>query len=270
MNQSRESAPTSAVREGAEWSARARAWAELWGGFAMPAFEAVASATRLSAGTRVLDLGCGSGEFCRLAAARGASVSGIDAAEGMIEISRRLIPGADLRVGAIERLPWDEDSFDIVTGFNAFQFASDMLVALREAKRVARPGGQVAICNWGRRQDRELAAVFAALREHESPTASGAPQADPPAVGEPGVLEDLVREVELQPVLTAEVDVPYATPDYATLERALLAGAGFQSLLEHSGEQAVRDTITAAAAPYRQPDGSYTFHNKFRYLIALA
>jgi SAM-dependent methyltransferase len=237
----------------------------------MPAFRAVADATGIGAGTRVLDIGCGSGEFCRLAAARGADVSGIDAAEGMIEIARRLVPGADLRVGAMERLPWDEDAFDLVTGFNAFQFAADMIVALRDAKRVARPGGKVAICNWGRPRDRELSAVLAPLGELQpQPAPCPLPQPDPPAIGEPGVLEDLTREAGLDPGRAGEVDIPYATPDRATLERALLAGAGFLSAIEHSGETAVRKTIVAAAEPFRRPDGSYLFHNKFRYLIAHA
>ena len=55
----------------------------------------------------MLDVGCGSGEFCGLAAARGAVVSGIDAAEGMIEAARRLVLDGDFRVGAMERLPWE-------------------------------------------------------------------------------------------------------------------------------------------------------------------
>jgi SAM-dependent methyltransferase len=245
------------------------AWAELWGSLAGPACEAVAEATGIRADTRVLDVGCGSGEFCRLAVARGAAVSGIDAADGMIEIARRVVPTADLRVGAMERLPWCEDSFDLVTGFNAFQFAADMIVALREAKRVARPRGHVAICNWGRRRDRELFAVLGLLGELQPPPA-GAPQPDPPAVGEPGVLEDLAHEAGLDPGQAHEVDVPYVTPDLATLERALLAGAGFLSAIEHSGEEAVRKTISDAAAPFRQLDGSYLFQNKFRYLIAHA
>ncbi len=270
MSQPRKPAPSSAASEGPDWSARATAWAELWGDLGMPAFEAVADATGISRSTRVLDIGCGSGEFSRLAAARGALVSGIDAAEGMIEIARRLVPGADLRVGAMERLPWDEDTFDVVAGFNAFQFAADMIVALREAKRVARAGGQVAICNWGRPQDRELAAVFSPLRELEPPPEPGPPQPDPAAIGEPGVLEDLARRARLEPGRAGEVDVPYAAPDQATLERALLAGAGFLSAIDHSGEEAVRRTITHAAAPFRQPDGSYLFRNKFRYLIAHA
>jgi ubiquinone/menaquinone biosynthesis C-methylase UbiE len=40
-----------------------------------------------------------------------------------------------------------------------------MIGALREAKRVARPGGQVAICNWSRPQDRELSAILGPLRQ---------------------------------------------------------------------------------------------------------
>jgi SAM-dependent methyltransferase len=196
------------------------AWAELCGSLAVPACEAVAEATGICAGTRVLDVGCGSGEFCRLAVARGAAVSGIDAADGMIEIARRVVPTADLHVGAMERLPWCEDSFDLVAGFNAFQSAADMIVALRDGNRVARSGGHVAICNWGRRHDRELFAVLGPLGELQAPAAAGAPQPDPPAVGEPGVLEDLARESGLDPGRAHEVDLPYVTTDLATLERA--------------------------------------------------
>jgi SAM-dependent methyltransferase len=170
----------------------------------------------------------------------------------------------------MERLPWDEDAFDVVTGFNAFQFAADMICALGEAKRVARAGGQVAICNWGRPQDREISAVLGPLRELQPPPAPSPPQPDPPAIGEPGVLEDLAREAGLDPVRAGEVDIPYAVLDRPTLERALLAGAGFHSAIEHSGEGAVRRTIRRAAEPFRQPDDSYLFQNKFRYLIAHA
>jgi SAM-dependent methyltransferase len=270
MSEPREPAPTSAASEGPEWSARATAWAEHWGELAAPAYHAVADAIGIGAGTRVLDVGCGSGEFCRLAAARGGEVSGIDAAEGMIEIARRRVPGADLRVGAMERLPWRDSAFAVITGFNAFHFAADMTVALGEAKRVAHPGGDVAICNWSRPQERELSAVFGPLRELEPPPEPDAPRADPPAVGEPHVLEDLAREAGLEPRRVDEVDVPYSVPDQATLERALLHGAGFLPAVEHSGEERVRTTIIDAAAPFRQQDGSYLFRNTFRYLIARA
>jgi 2-polyprenyl-3-methyl-5-hydroxy-6-metoxy-1,4-benzoquinol methylase len=97
---------TTAAAEGPAWSAGASGWVEYWAGFAAPAREAVARAAVIQAGASVLDVGCGSGEFCELAAARGARVSGIDAAEGMVEFARHKLPGADLRVGPIEELPW--------------------------------------------------------------------------------------------------------------------------------------------------------------------
>jgi len=44
-------------------------------------------------------------------------------------------------IGDMEQLPYDDGSFDAVTGFNSFQFATDALRAVAEARRVARKGG---------------------------------------------------------------------------------------------------------------------------------
>ena len=71
---------STAAVEGPEWSARAGPWAATWAGVSGPAREAVAAATAVGPGLRVLDVGCGSGEFCALAASRGADASGLDAA----------------------------------------------------------------------------------------------------------------------------------------------------------------------------------------------
>ena len=59
------------------------------------AWTAVADRTRIGAGTAVLDVGCGSGGFCELAAARGARVHGLDADAGEIERARRRVPAGD-------------------------------------------------------------------------------------------------------------------------------------------------------------------------------
>jgi SAM-dependent methyltransferase len=108
---------TTAAIEGPAWSAGPSGWVEHWARFAARAREAVGRAAGIEAGASVLDVGCGSGEFCELAAARGAQVSGIDAAAGLVEVARRRLPEADLRVGPIERLPWRDESFDLVTTF---------------------------------------------------------------------------------------------------------------------------------------------------------
>jgi SAM-dependent methyltransferase len=267
MTEATASAPTTAAIHGPRWGARATVWAELAAPLSIPAWAAVAEATGIGEGTRVLDVGCGSGEFCRLAASRGAAVSGIDAASGMIEVARRLVPEADLRVGALERLPWEDGSFDVVTGFNSFQFAADMIGALTEARRVARRGGQVAICNWGRPEDNDVFAIMPAVRELQPPPPPGARPPDPPALGEPGVLEELARKAGLDPRQTGGIDTPFEVPDRATLEEAMLAAGGVVPAIEHSGEPAVRKAIAEAAERFKRPDGSYRLENRFRYLV---
>src|SRR3954466_5886237 len=95
------------------WSSVATEWAELWGGFADPARHALVGAARIGVGSRVLDVGCGSGEFLRLLTDLGATVAGIDPASAMVDLARALVPDADLRLGHAERLPWPEASFDV-------------------------------------------------------------------------------------------------------------------------------------------------------------
>jgi SAM-dependent methyltransferase len=250
---------TTAGTEGPEWSARAAGWAEQWGGFAAPAHEALAEAAAIGPGMRVVDIGCGSGELCTLIAERGAEVAGIDAAEGMIEIARGRVPRADLRVGPMEHLPWEDRAFDVATAVNSLQFAADYVDALREAARVVKPGGVVAICNWGPMEHRDLFAVLDVLRER--PSAAG------PAIGDPGELEDRARRAGLEPRAAGDVEVPFEARDQAALERAFLIDAT-SGALERLGEAEVRRRVAEAAAPFRRPDGSYRFENRFRYVIA--
>ena len=214
------------------------AWADYWGDLSRPAIEAIVEAAGVGAKTRLLDVGCGSGELCALAAERGAVVAGIDADLEMIELARRRAPAADLRVGPLERLPWDDGAFDVVTGVNAFQFADDMVAALAEARRVVRPGGLVAVCNWSGRRE-----VF----DVTGPSA-------PNPIREPGVLEGLAERAGLRPVASAEVDVPFVVSDAEALVRAFAADG--------------REIALETAEPFRWPDGSYRFENTFRYVLA--
>jgi SAM-dependent methyltransferase len=92
--------------------ARAQAWSAHWGRRGAPAREAVADAAGIGAGTRLLDAGCGTGEFLALALERGADASGIDISSDMLAVARRHAPEADLREGDVTKLPFDDDAFD--------------------------------------------------------------------------------------------------------------------------------------------------------------
>ena len=173
MNQP--SKPRTAQAHGHWWGARAEDWAAVQEATARPAYEAVLAKAGVGAGTRYCDLGCGAGMAASLAAGRGARVSGLDAAAPLLAIARRRTPDGDFHLGEIEQLPFADAAFDVVTGFNAFQFAADPGAALREARRIARPGGSVAIVTWGPSAGMEAAGVIAALAPLLPPAPPGAP-----------------------------------------------------------------------------------------------
>ncbi len=263
-----EAEPAPGPAEGLRWGPRADLWVEHWARHAGPARELIADQVGIGPGTRVLDVGCGSGEFCRLAADRGAVVSGVDGAEGMLERARRLVGEADLRLGRIESLPWDDDGFDVVSAFNSFQFAAERVAGFREACRVARPGGLVAVCVWGPRSANQLLRLFDAVQALAPGAGSDDDRA--PRFGDPGVLEGLATEAGLTVLATGEVPVPYELPNADTLVRAMWFDVELHDLGASVEEETIRRAILEAAAPFLRPDGSYAFSNLFRWLIAAA
>lgn len=111
---------------------------------------ALAEAAGVDPGQRVLDVGCGPGGLAAELAARvGAErVAAIDPAEQFAAACRERIPGADVRVGAAEELPWGDDEFDAALSCLVMAFMRDADAGTREMTRVTRPGGTVASCMW--------------------------------------------------------------------------------------------------------------------------
>lgn len=257
----------SAAEQGELWGYKASRWAEQESRQA-PIYAAIADHLELGPALRVLDVGCGSGVFLRVAGDRGATVSGLDAAESLIAIARERVPDADLRVGDLESLPYDDDSFDVVTGFNSFQFARDVTAAVGEARRVAKRGGRVVMQVWGRAERCELGALLGAI----APLLPG-PLPGPPSGGaysDPGVLESIARNAGLEPETTGDVTCAFEYPDEGALVQ--IAGSAGMIVLaaRTSGEQTVRDAIVGAMEPFKNADGSYRVENEWHYLIARA
>ncbi len=199
----------SAERWGPLWGARADDWAAIEER-QLPTYEEALRHVGLEPGHRVLDIGCGSGAFLRLASDRGARVFGLDASEALLELARRRLPHADLRAGEMERLPYESDSFDLVTGFNAFFFATDIVAALREAGRVVRAGCPIVIQVFGRGERCDLEAVKRVTRPFMPAPPPGAPPA--PQLWRPGALEELATAAGLSPVTAFDFSVCDGVP----------------------------------------------------------
>jgi ubiquinone/menaquinone biosynthesis C-methylase UbiE len=98
----------------------------------------------------VLEVGVGAGtDFLQFVRA-GARMHGVDLTEEAIEnTSRRLavygLPPSDLRVGNAERLPWPNNSFDLVWSWGVIHHADDTEACLREIARVTKSGGRCKV-----------------------------------------------------------------------------------------------------------------------------
>lgn len=254
--------------QGPLWGARARDWADVQEAQSAPLFEAVLQHTAVAAGTRLLDIGCGAGTLCGMAAQRGATVSGFDASTALLALARDRIGQGDFRAGDMEALPYPSTTFDVVTMINSFFFASDPVQALREARRVARTGAPVAIAVWGKPQDRDVAVVLGALQALVlAPPRSAAPA---PALHEPGVLEAFVTQAGLIPVHSAEIACVWTYADADAVARGILAAGVAAPVIQHAGEAHARNAVLRAIAPFQAPSGQYYLRNTFRYLITHA
>ena len=104
----------------------------------------------VEAGQRVIDVGCGPGALtAELVARVGAdSVAAIDPSEPFVEAARARNPGADVRLGSAEQLPFPDDTFAAALAQLVVQFMSDPAKGVGEMARVTRPGGAVVACVW--------------------------------------------------------------------------------------------------------------------------
>jgi len=254
-----------AEAQGALWGAAARDWSELNEPNCAVLYETVFDAIGLGAATELLDAGCGAGLALQIAAKRGATVAGFDASAALLAIAAERVPGADLRQGDLESLPYPDAAFSAVTSFNGVQYAGDPVAALRELKRVGRPGSPVAVLSWGdpdRCETRTILAAIGGLLPPPPPGAGG-----PFALAAPGQLEELLAAAGLTAVGHGEVAQQFAFPDLDTAVRAQLTSGPARMASEHAGADATAAAITAAYAGNRQPGGEYVQHNVFRYVI---
>jgi SAM-dependent methyltransferase len=103
----------------------------------------------VGSGQNVLDVGCGSGILTGELAARVGpeNVAAVDPSP-LVDAAAARVPGADVRRGAAEALPWPDASFDAALAQLVLHFLDDPVAGLVEMSRVTRPGGVVAAASW--------------------------------------------------------------------------------------------------------------------------
>lgn len=215
---------------------------------------------------RVLDVGAGPGglalELCRRVGNE--NVAAVEPADLFVQACQARCPGADVRQGGAEELPWPDDTFDATLSCLAIGFFADADRGVAEMARVTKAGGRVGACMWdipggGMTM---LRVYWEAVRKLHPDTKgeqgrAGTSRGDIAARFERAGMVDVVDG-------TLEVEAEYADFDdfWEPLTFAVgPAGEHLKSLDDDTREQ-VRELCRASL-----PDGSFTLDGRAWYAV---
>ena len=221
--------------------------------------EALLDAANVRAGTRVLDVACGSGVAAAEAAARGAMPTGVDFSPAMLAMAGAAHPGVTFLPGDAEALPCPDAAFDAVVANFGVHHVPRQPLALAEASRALAPGGRIAVSFWAApEQNRAWKLLLDAVRRHGDAAASGAP---PPGGGFGSVEQilDVLRDAGFGSLRAQLERRVWRHANGASLVAALQAGtARMAALIEAQSPAALRAIaadIDANAAGWRDAEG---------------
>jgi len=220
-------------------------------------FDDLAELGRLEPGSRVLEIGPGTGKATVELARRGYAVAGVELAPELAEVARRNVPGADIVVAEFEEWEPDEASFDAVVAFSAMHWIAPELRYAKPA-RLLRPGGMLGVVGAPHVLLPEDDPFWVDVQEDYDAVIPRPDNAPPPAPGEierwwveDWLASGLFEDVQERSHLAA---LTYTADDYAALlgtfsENLALAPEKREELLRR-----IHDRISA------RPGGTVTKH----------
>jgi SAM-dependent methyltransferase len=241
--------------EAAGWGSKASAYDDFFGPITGRLVEPLLDAVGAGPKVRVLDVACGPGHAAASAAERGASVVGVDIAEGMVTLASRLHPQLDFRLANAEALPFSDASFEAVVANFLLQHLARPEQAVAEFFRVLVPGGRLALTVW---DVPERARLFGVFIDAVAEVGAEPPKELP--VGPPRFRfsdeHELARLLRAQRLAAIDVETitfsqPLSSPD--ELWQGILAGTLAASAIVRSQSEAMQPQLRAAFDRLLQP-----------------
>lgn len=253
--------------QGKLWSIAPEYWSTYFEPFFLPMYKKALDQLNLNSGLLLLDAGCGSGMFTNMAINTGAHVIGVDAARGLLEVARERNPQNNFLEEDLEALPFKEESFHAVTGFNSFQYAGNFEGALTEAKRVLKPGGRLVIGIWDKPEMSDATNILKAIGTLLPPPPPGTP--GPFALSEDGKIESIIQSLGMKMLYRTSVSCPFL---YYNLEDGINSfmgtGPAAAALNRVALKEEVEQKIAQALRPYHITEDIYHLENSFLLFIA--
>jgi len=224
-----------------------------------PLAEATLDIVGLSADDQMLDVACGTGILARRARQRfgkNPRIVGADLNEGMISIARTLNDpfsrSCEWHVADVSKMPFSDDEFSVLYCQQGLQFFPDEDAALREMKRLLRPGGRIALTIWNGASD-FFKAMDAAVSRHVD-AETGKKFLAPFSYGGGDTLLDRLRSLGFDNLSHRDITVDRVIEDPETNVAKEITGVPPGAAVIARGEkvlQAVVDDILDEVAPYR-------------------
>jgi SAM-dependent methyltransferase len=257
---------TTKALQGKLWSIAPQYWSKYFEPFFLPMYKKTLEQVSLNEDSLLLDAGCGSGLFSHMAINTGAQVIGVDAAPGLLEVARERNPQNNFMEEDLEWLPFASGSFDLVVGFNSFQYAGNFTAALSEAKRVLRDGGRVVIGIWDMPECSDATNVLKAIGSLLPPPPVGTP--GPFALSEDGKIESICNSIGLKVLYKTKVACPFLYYSEEDAIKSFMGTGPAAAALNNVSEKTVQKTIAAAIQPYHLTEDIYHLQNSFLLFIA--
>lgn len=252
--------------QGKLWSVAPQNWSRYFEPFFTPLYKKTLEQVSVNEETVLLDAGCGSGLFTSLAGSTGAQVMGVDAAPGLLAQARIRNPRLSFLEEDLESLPFGDESFDVVSGFNSFQYAGNFTNALLEARRVLKDGGKLVVGIWDKPEHSEATEVLKAIGTLLPPPPAGTP--GPFALSEDGRMEQVFETVGFKLVNRFRIACPF---NYFSIDEAVKSFMGTgpaAAAMNQASRETVENTIARAMQPYHLIEDMYHLQNSFLLFIA--
>jgi SAM-dependent methyltransferase len=268
------------------WERAAQGWGahrELFQAGARPVSGWLVDAIEPQPGHRVLEIAAGPGDTGLLAAeliAPGGTLVSTDAVEAMVELARARaaelgIDNAEFRRMDAEWLDLPAASIDAVIARWGYMLLADPATALRETRRVLRPGGRIALSAWTEPRDNPWTSV--AQDELVKALAAAPPDLDEPnmfAFRDAARIERLLEDAGFGDIVVDQLDLVWHYDDLDSwwdvqLDISTSLAAGVAALTPAQRDD-LRDAIDARLATYVQPDGSVVLPGRTHVAAASA
>jgi len=248
------------------WSRCADDYVDTFAGITGETVPILMNSAGIRPGIKALEIGSGPGHVADMLAQAGASVSGVDFSEKMVQVARARYPGITFEQADAEQLPFGVDSFDAVVANFVVHHLARPETALREVSRVLRPGGRFAFAVWGNPEEQSsIGAFFGAVMAHHD--LDELPHGPLFGVTERSVYEPLLTQAGLEDCQLSTHEVIWKADSLDPILKGFWVW-GNMAALPVETQKKIEETTRVNAQPYEQ-DGRYAFPHSILFGSAL-